>query len=95
MQITSATMGPSAFEQERASAAANRSASLADAAAVMLDLGERLGDGMHALCHRGTSWKVLIDPTDQAPLRCGWPRGNPLPDPPARSILIDKMRPFG
>ena len=94
MQITSATMAPSACEQERASAAATRSASLADAAAVMLDLGERLG-GTRTLCRPGTSWEVLIDPTDQGPLRCGWRMGNPLPDPPARSILIDKMRPFG
>jgi len=65
---------------------------LADTAAAVLE--ERLG-GIHALCHPGTSWNVLIDPTDQAPLLCGWRAGNPLPDPPARSILIDVMRPFG
>ena len=34
-------------------------------------------------------------PTDQAPLPCRWRMGNPLPDPPGRSILIDVMRPFG
>jgi hypothetical protein len=38
---------------------------------------------------------VLIGPTDQARPLCGWCTGNPLPDAPAGSILIDTMRPFG
>jgi len=41
------------------------------------------------------SRNFLIGPADQAPLLCGWRTGNPLPHPPARSILIGVMRPFG
>jgi hypothetical protein len=47
-------VAPSAREQARASASANRRASLADAVAAVVDLAERLG-GIHALSHPRTS----------------------------------------